>query len=157
MLIFVRFRPCYAGCNRLLFEHRWSRNLSCGHQCPGICGEECPTDYCHACGSKPGARVGLFEMETYNEANIDEIRIVVLGCGHSFTAELLDGLTSPSEVYTTNVHGYFAGLANISGALATKIPKCPDCHHPAMQYITQRYKPSHQQSGDRWNVKRISG
>jgi ElaB/YqjD/DUF883 family membrane-anchored ribosome-binding protein len=78
-------------------------------------------------------------MKTYSEINIDETPIVVLGCGHFFTAESLDGLVGMSEVYTTTMFGDFAGLADISGSLATKITKCPDCQRPIMQYITQRY------------------
>ncbi|PVI08317.1 NFX1-type zinc finger-containing protein 1 [Periconia macrospinosa] len=131
--------PCSAPCNRLPCDQRCLRNLSCGHQCPGICGEECPTDYCHACGSKADARVDLLEMKTYSEIDINETPISVLGCKHFFTAESLDGLVGMNEVYTTNKFGDFVGLANISGSLATKIPKCPDCQRPIMQYITQRY------------------
>ena len=78
-------------------------------------------------------------MKTYSEINIDETPIVVLGCGHFFTVESLDGLVGMSEVYTTNMFGDFAGLADISGSLATKTPNCPDCQRPIMQYITQRY------------------
>jgi hypothetical protein len=78
-------------------------------------------------------------MKTYGEININETPIVVLGCGHFFTAESLDGLVGMSEVYTANMFGDFVGLANISSSLATKIPQCPDCQWPIMQYITQRY------------------
>ena len=131
--------PCSAPCNRLPCDQRCSRYLSCGHQCPGICGEECPTDYCHACSSKSDTRVDLLEMRNYSEINIDETPIVVLGCGHFFTAESLDGLVGMSEVYTANTSGDFVGLADISSSLATKIPQCPDCQRPIMQYITQRY------------------
>jgi hypothetical protein len=78
-------------------------------------------------------------MKTYSEINIDETPIVVLGCGHFFTAESLDGLVGVSEVYTKNMLGDFAGLADVNSTLATKTPKCPDCQRPIMQYITQRY------------------
>ena len=78
-------------------------------------------------------------MKNYCEIDIDETPIVILGCGHFFTAESLDGLIGMIEVYTTNTSGDFAGLADISGSLATKIPQCPDCQRPIMQYITQRY------------------
>jgi hypothetical protein len=78
-------------------------------------------------------------MKSYSEINIDETPIVVLGCGHFFTAESLDGLVGMSEVYTTNRLGDFTGLVDVNGSLATKTPKCPDCQRPIMQYITQRY------------------
>lgn len=78
-------------------------------------------------------------MKAYSEINIDETPVLVLGCGHLFTAESLDGLVGISEVYTTNIGGDFTRLADISGSLAKKIPKCPGCQRPIMQYITQRY------------------
>lgn len=78
-------------------------------------------------------------MKTYSEIDVEETPIVVLGCGHFFTAESLDGLVGINEVYNTNTLGEFTGLADISSSLAMKIPKCPDCKRPIMQYITQRY------------------
>ncbi|KIW22051.1 uncharacterized protein PV07_12556 [Cladophialophora immunda] len=131
--------PCSAPCNRLPCDQRCSRELPCGHQCPGVCGETCPKDYCHRCGTKEGARVDLLEMTTYAEVDVNKTPIVVLGCGHFFTTETLDGLVGMCDVYVTDQAGRYAGLADISGALASRIPKCPDCQRPVRQYVTQRY------------------
>ncbi|OAQ60006.1 NFX1-type zinc finger-containing protein 1 [Pochonia chlamydosporia 170] len=78
-------------------------------------------------------------MKTYAEINVDETPIVVLGCGHFFTSETLDGLIGMNTAYIPNQDGRFTELADISGTLATKIPQCPDCQRPVRQYVTQRY------------------
>ncbi|KAF2704119.1 P-loop containing nucleoside triphosphate hydrolase protein [Pleomassaria siparia CBS 279.74] len=131
--------PCSAPCNRLPCQQRCSKKLPCGHQCPGLCGETCPETYCHKCTTKQDSRVDLLEMKTYAEIDINETPIVVLGCGHFFTAETLDGLIGMNDVYVSDKFGQFVGLADISGALASKIPQCPDCQRPVRQYVTQRY------------------
>lgn len=78
-------------------------------------------------------------MKTYAEIDVNEAPIVVLGCGHFFTAETLDGLIGMHDVYVANQVGQFTGLADISGTMASKIPRCPDCQCPVRQYVTQRY------------------
>jgi hypothetical protein len=131
--------PCSAPCNRLPCDQRCRKELLCGHQCPGLCGETCPESYCHKCTAKQDSRVDLLEMKTYAEIDTNETPIVVLGCGHFFTAESLDGLIGMHDVYISNKVGQFTGLADISGTLAIKIPQCPDCQQPVRQYVTQRY------------------
>lgn len=131
--------PCAAPCNKLPCNKRCSKQLSCGHQCPGICGEMCPEDYCQTCSNRKDARVDFLEMKSYNEIDLDETPIVVLGCGHFFTAESLDGHIGMSEVYEQDGNGEFTGLHDISAALALSIPRCPDCQGVVRQYATQRF------------------
>jgi hypothetical protein len=131
--------PCAAPCSRLPCNQRCSRTLPCGHQCPGICGEVCPEDYCQLCSGKRDARVDLLEMKTYGEIDLNETPIVVLGCGHFFTAETLDGHMGMTEVYTGDGYGGFTGLQDVSAVLAQSVPRCPDCQCPVIQYATQRY------------------
>jgi len=78
-------------------------------------------------------------MKTYKEINPDETPIVVLGCGHFFTAETLDGLMGMEEVYMMDGYDEFTGLKDISTGLARAIPRCPDCQCPVRQHATQRY------------------
>lgn len=78
-------------------------------------------------------------MKRYEEIDLSDSPIVVLGCGHFFTAETLDGIMGMSDVYTTNMEGEFIGLRDISSTLARSIPLCPDCQCPVRQYVTQRY------------------
>src|SRR2546423_1648423 len=131
--------PCAAPCSRLPCNKRCSKTLSCRHQCPGVCGEICPEDYCLTCSGRQDTRVDLLEMKTYNEIDLDETPIVVLGCGHFFTAESLDGHIGMSEVYKQDVTGEFTGLKDISTALALSIPRCPDCQGAVRQYASQRF------------------
>ena len=131
--------PCAAPCVRLPCNRRCSKTLSCGHQCPGICGEICNEDYCHACAGRDDARVDLLEMKTYEEIDPDEASIVILGCGHFFTAETLDGLVGMSEVYLMDGNGEYTDLKDVSAELSQSIPRCPDCQCPIRQHATQRY------------------
>lgn len=111
--------------------------LGCGHQCPGLCGEPCAESYCQECGSKPDQRVDLLEFKAYKDINLDETPIVVLSCGHFFTAESLDGLTRLGDVYSSDPMGRFVGLLEPSALLP--LPRCPDCQTPLRQFATMRY------------------
>lgn len=131
--------PCAAPCARLPCNERCSKTLECGHRCPGICGETCCEGHCHECADVGENRVDLLEMKTYAEIDPDESPIIVLGCGHFFTAETLDGLMVMSDVYVINANGGFCGLEDISTKLAGSVPRCPDCQCPVRQHVTQRY------------------
>jgi len=131
--------PCAAPCNRLPCNKHCSKTLSCGHRCPGICGEVCAEGYCHQCSDKLEARVDFLEMKSYREIDVDETLVVVLGCGHFFTAESLDRILGMSEVYEVDGYGEFTGLKDVSGDLAQLIPCCLDCKCLVRQFATQRY------------------
>ena len=131
--------PCAAPCNRLPCTQRCSRRLSCAHQCPGICGEECPEDYCQICSDRKDARVDLLEMKTYGEIDLNETPIAVLGCGHFFTAETLDGHVGMTEVYVQDGYGEFTGVRSVSSTLARSVPRCPDCQCPVRQHCAKRF------------------
>ncbi|KAJ5817143.1 hypothetical protein N7447_009376 [Penicillium robsamsonii] len=93
----------------------------------------------HLCGDKSDARVDFLEWKSYSEINIDETPIIVLGCGHFFTSESVDGLVGLGEVYTRDKDGKFEGLRDVSSSLASAIPSCPDCKQPIRQFVTKRY------------------
>ncbi|KAK2766019.1 hypothetical protein FQN54_007534 [Arachnomyces sp. PD_36] len=88
---------------------------------------------------KQDQRVDMLELKTYGEININETPIVVLACGHFFTAETLDGHVGMSDVYEQNNDGEFTGLRKVSGMGNQSVPRCPDCQSPIQQYATQRY------------------
>lgn len=113
--------------------------LTCGHRCPSLCGESCPEAYCQLCSGREDARVDLLEMKSYGEINLEDSPIIVLGCGHFFTAETLDGLMGMGEVYKQDERGAFTGLRDTSLSLAKAVPRCPDCQCPMRQYCAQRY------------------
>ncbi|KAF4468731.1 NFX1-type zinc finger-containing 1 [Fusarium albosuccineum] len=108
-------------------------------KCPSFCGEDCPINYCQECGKKGDARIDLLEFRSYAEVDLNENPVVVLGCGHFFTGETLDGLVGLDEVYTRDKEGNFSGLRDISGSLARNVPFCPDCKRPIRQFATKRY------------------
>jgi hypothetical protein len=131
--------PCSAPCDRLPCNERCTKLLSCGHQCPSICGEECPVGYCQLCGTKTDLFLDVFEGKIYTEIDIDESPIVVLGCGHFFTIETLDGLVGLKDVYEVDANtGRFTAVIE-NAQLAASIPQCPSCKGPIRQYVTQRY------------------
>lgn len=131
--------PCAAPCNRLPCNQRCVKSLTCGHQCPSICGETCPEKYCQECSDRQDQRVDLLEMKSYNEIDLAKSPIVVLGCSHFFTVETLDGLMGMANFYVEDIHGRFAGLKDLSGALAGPVPRCPDCQCVVRQFATQRF------------------
>ena len=81
----------------------------------------------------------MLELKQYDEVNLDETPVVVLGCGHFFTAETLDGHMGMGEVYVQDQNGVYTDLKDTSTALAIAVPQCPDCRCPVRQYSTQRY------------------
>ncbi|KAJ5938042.1 hypothetical protein N7454_004384 [Penicillium verhagenii] len=108
-------------------------------QSASLCGEDCPKGLCQECGDKADARVDLIEWKTYAEINLDETPIIVLGCGHFFTSESVDGMVGLNEVYTRDKDGKFDGLQDFSSSLASTTPSCPDCKVPIRQFVTRRY------------------
>ncbi|KAJ5769858.1 uncharacterized protein N7511_001909 [Penicillium nucicola] len=131
--------PCAALCDRLPCDERCDNILGCGHQCPSLCGEDCPIDLCQECGNKGDARVDFFESKLYSEINLNETPIVRLGCGHFFTSESVDGVAGLDGVYTRDKAGKFNGLRDVSTSLASTMPSCPDCRVPIRQFVTKRY------------------
>ena len=137
--------PCAANCSRLPCNKRCSRRLSCAHQCPGICGEDCPEGYCQICSDRKDARVDLFEMKTYGQIDLDETPILVPGCGHIFTAESLDGHVGIAEVYVQDGYGNFTAVRDVSATFARSVPRCrlPMSYQTALR---ETFEPCHQQS-----------
>lgn len=79
----------------------------------------------------------LLEFKMYNEIDLEDTPIVVLSCGHFFTAESLDGLVGLNNVYRADMQGEFVGLADPAEMFA--VPTCPDCKRSVKQHATRRY------------------
>ncbi|KAG9508203.1 hypothetical protein J7337_001766 [Fusarium musae] len=94
---------------------------------------------CQECSNKKMAIVDLLEFRSYSKINMYETPIVVLGCGHFFTRETLDGLVGLNEVYTIGMFGSYTGLKDISTSLTEKTPYCPSCKRSIRQFATKRY------------------
>lgn len=88
---------------------------------------------------KPEELPDMIMMSRYADINLDESPIVVLGCGHFFTTETLDGHIGLKDVYELEARtGCFVGLVE-NAELAASVPQCPNCREPIKQYVTQRY------------------
>lgn len=64
-------------------------------------------------------------MKSYNEIDLDESPIVVLGCGPFFTAETLHGMIGMSEVYNIDGYGEFTSLKDSSELSTTPFDNTP--------------------------------
>ncbi|KAF8540975.1 AAA domain-containing protein [Trichophaea hybrida] len=134
--------PCAAPCERLPCGERCNRQLSCGHQCPTVCGEICPgQEYCQICckDDKREQEVDLLEFNTYGSVNLDTDPILILGCGHFFTRETMNLHIRLDKVYCGDQDGYFNGITYPSGDLEQPFPSCPKCRQPLRQYSVRRY------------------
>ena len=87
---------CGTPCRRRLCNRRCGLKLKCGHACPSVCGEPCPSpsEACYVCASS-GVKtqvVDLLEMRTFEEVvrassakeDLDNL-VVALRCGHVVT------------------------------------------------------------------------
>lgn len=81
----------------------------------------------------------MLEFKSYGEIDLNSTPIILLGCGHFFTAETLDGHMCMAQVYEMNLEGEFIGLRDISDGLFQTTLRCPDCQCSIQQYATQRY------------------
>lgn len=70
----------------------------------------------------------MINLVSYGDHDVDEDPIIVLPCGHFFTASTLDGVLSISSVYTRNQSGEFTGLRSLKEAGISDRPiVCPTC------------------------------
>ncbi|KAI2897929.1 hypothetical protein CBS63078_7774 [Aspergillus niger] len=119
--------PCDLRCKKKL--------TSCGHQCPGLCGERCPDSrLCRICGGPDilEQNVDLIELKPYKDINVDEDPLVFLSCGHFYTASSLDGIVGMSEHYEVEPStGRILGPKLNHRLFDSGRPKgCPQCRAP---------------------------
>lgn len=135
--------PCSAPCDRLPCNKRCTKDLSCGHQCPSLCGEVCPELpdwYCQRCGSQIYKKPDLDNSTTsYVDLDLDESPILVLDCGHFWTVGTLDKIVGLEKVYKRDEDtGRFISLFENPEFVSTT-PQCPRCLVPIQQYSIRRY------------------
>ncbi|CAG8514866.1 9304_t:CDS:10, partial [Diversispora eburnea] len=128
---------CGVPCNRLPCNEQCSKLLKCGHQCMGICGEKCPSQkYCIICASDDikNSIVDLIMQTTFADVDWTTERMIVLECGHVFTAETLDNLMG--NVYHMDALGNWTGIKPITEQPG-ELKRCPNCRSPIKNI--QRY------------------
>lgn len=94
--------PCAAPCDHLPCTLRCEKRLSCGHQCPSVCGEVCPaSEFCQECASPEIKErvVDFILAKIYAEINLDENPCIFPRCGHFLTIESMDGQMDMKKYY----------------------------------------------------------
>jgi len=105
--------------------------LRCGHQCPSLCGEDCNIQICPECASEDQKRQVVEFLENTTLADIwgnqkPPPRLITLTCGHAFTVNTLDQLTSLDLCYDQCSDGRKARGEHVS----VEVPTCPNCREP---------------------------
>jgi len=130
--------PCAVPCDLLPCSKRCSLSLSCGHQCPSVCGEICPeVQHCQQCADKSvkDMMVDYIMGSSYAELDLDESPCLIPSCGHILTLESMDGHMDMSKYYTmssdTNIENPIIALKSSSVPFSTsELKNCPLCRKP---------------------------
>ena len=127
--------PCAAPCNALPSSSRCPKTLACGHQCPGVLGELCPSkDYCQQCGKEEnlGQTADYISGEDYRDIDLDENPCIFMTCGHICSIESLDGWMGMSNHYDTDpITGKFVRIKSSSEPFSSdELKLCPACRGP---------------------------
>lgn len=124
--------PCGSVCARLPCDLRCEKFLTCGHQCPSVCGELCNVQVCHDCApeEKLAQVADLILQRPLSDIDpdigtLDELLITIPSCGHTFTVETLDGHCGMTEFYSQTQNEQWSGLEVPAGF--TRPPTCPTC------------------------------
>ena len=137
--------PCAVPCNITPCSERCDKQLDCGHQCPSVCGETCPSiEFCQVCAGEQtlNREVDLITFETYKEIDIDTEPIIVPTCGHFYTISTYDSHMGMHNAYHFDSQGHITSPRALDGSEArrsddpTEAPEklvvraCPDCRAP---------------------------
>jgi hypothetical protein len=129
--------PCAVPCDIIPCDLRCEKKLkSCGHQCPGVCGEIRPdSKFCRICCASDilEQNVDFVMFRKYSEVDIDEDPLIFLSCGHLFVVSTLDGIMELTQHYVTDsktgkIVGPKSSQRIVNSGSATK--GCPVCRKP---------------------------
>ncbi|KAF9129395.1 hypothetical protein BGW39_004203 [Mortierella sp. 14UC] len=134
--------PCGAPCDRLPCNKRCDKSLPCGHQCPSICGEACPSvKYCVEC-KDPDAMsmlVDLVMQETLGQVDVNEDPLLVPSCGHALTMTSFDGLMEMKQYYKEHLdlatgESTFVDKLMLPSEQVSQV-RCPMCRKPILDLL----------------------
>lgn len=131
---------CGAPCDRLPCGKRCTKLLDCGHQCPSVCGEECPTSLnCVICctDEKKKQQVDMILFTEYQDLDLNEDPVIFLPCGHYYSMSTLDGVMQLGEAYHQDMAGEYTGVKSLSDMNDTKPKSCPNCR--SVIHFVKRY------------------
>jgi len=123
--------PCAVPCNILPCSERCGETLSCGHQCPSVCGEKCPpTECCQICAPETvkGVMVDYILQATYGDVDLDEDPVIVPSCRHLMALSSMDGHIGMSDYYELSPSFSAEALKPLPEPFSTEnVKKCPMC------------------------------
>ncbi|KAF9139293.1 hypothetical protein BGX30_008146 [Mortierella sp. GBA39] len=135
--------PCGAPCSRLPCDRRCEKTLSCGHQCPSVCGERCPPlKFCVECRSDPSVMemiVDLIMQVPLSDIDVNEDPLLVLPCGHALVMSSLDGLMEMNDYYEEDINPLTGEVAFVmtKSLPNSEVPMigCPSCRAPIASLV----------------------
>lgn len=126
--------PCAAPCDHVPCSKRCEKKLECGHQCPSVCGEKCPSSsFCQTCGNEDihNHQVDFILGETYREINLDENPCVFPKCGHFLTIENMDAQMDMASYYDVDASGKPVSICvSLAPFSIQDIKTCATCRGP---------------------------
>ncbi|KAF9159201.1 hypothetical protein DFQ26_006819 [Actinomortierella ambigua] len=148
-------KPCGVPCTRLPCNLRCGKTLSCGHQCPSVCGETCPPQkFCVECKSDPRIMEMVVDLKSrvlLGEVDVSLDPLVVLSCGHAQTITSLDCHLKMDDYYQhregSGVNLGATRFVSVKPLPSLEVPvsRCPVCASPIfeVQRYGRRIKHSH--------------
>lgn len=128
--------PCAVPCNWVPCSLRCKMMLDCGHQCPSLCGEVCPTSkFCQVCATDEvkSVCVDFLEMKEYKEIDLDQEPCIFPDCGHFLTVSSMDGQMDMAEHYKLDTTGLPEQILRSSEPFAMEnkdVKNCATCRGP---------------------------
>ncbi|KAF5243075.1 hypothetical protein FAUST_2993 [Fusarium austroamericanum] len=125
--------PCAAPCNWVPCSLRCDKLLECGHQCPSLCGEVCPTStFCQVCATDKikSVCVDFIMMAEYRDIDLNEEPCIFPSCGHFLTVSSMDGQMGMAAHYTLDANGLPTQILRASEPFSLDgqgIKSCPTC------------------------------
>ncbi|CAG1989517.1 unnamed protein product [Fusarium graminearum] len=125
--------PCAAPCNWVPCSLRCDKLLDCGHQCPSLCGEVCPTSaLCQVCATDEikSVCVDFIMMAEYRDVDLNEEPCIFPSCGHFLTVSSMDGQMGMAAHYTLDANGLPTQILRASEPFSLDgqgIKSCPTC------------------------------
>lgn len=124
--------PCAAPCDHTPCSLRCDKDLTCGHRCPSLCGEVCPSEkYCQNCAADEIADtpVDFILGQTYRDIDLDETPCIFPPCGHFLTMESMDGQMDIKKHYVMDGMGRPVAIASSSEPFSSdeNVRTCASC------------------------------
>lgn len=129
--------PCAAPCDHVPCSLRCENLLECGHQCPAICGEECPSStYCQVCGDEniKNREVDFILGEPYKDIDLNNNPCIFPQCDHFITMESMDAQMDIKKHYEVDENerptAIIASLQPFSLESEGGVKLCAECRGP---------------------------